>query len=181
RRAGLTGHWRDETEANCRRREDDALHGGYHTISPPFTVADSEGTVTRPPSRLYRFGALAATFIAAAVAATWPLAAHITASLPAEPRDPLLNAWILAWDADRMANGLRGVWDAPILYPYRETLAFSEHLFGIVWLTAPIQWLWHNPILSYNCAFLFSYVLAATGMYLLVREITGRVDAAVVA
>lgn len=131
--------------------------------------------------RAGRFAALAAAFVGAAVAATWPLCLHLGDSLPAEPRDPLLNAWILAWDAERAVHGFRGIWDAPILYPYRFTLAFSEHLFGIAWFTMPIQWLSGNPILSYNVAFLASYVLAGAGMYLLAREVTGRTDAALVA
>jgi hypothetical protein len=132
-------------------------------------------------ARVRRVAALAVAFVGSAIAATWPLLRHIGDSLPAEPRDPLLNAWILAWDADRAVHGFRGIWDAPILYPYRETLAFSEHLFGVAWFTIPIQWLSQNPILSYNCAFLASYGLAGAGMYLLVRELTGRVDAALLA
>src|SRR5262249_45471282 len=34
-RAGLSGDLRDETDADARSREDDALHAGYHTISRP--------------------------------------------------------------------------------------------------------------------------------------------------
>jgi len=131
--------------------------------------------------RIRRIAALAAVFVAAAAAATWPLARHAGDSLPAEARDPLLNAWILAWDADRAIHGFRGIWDAPILYPYRYTLAFSEHLFGVALFSAPIQWLSGNPILAYNCAFFASYVLAGAGMYLLARELTGRTDAALAA
>jgi len=132
-------------------------------------------------ARAARIAACGVAFVAAAVAATWPLVLRLGDALPAEPRDPLLNAWILAWDADRAAHGFRGLWDAPILYPYKLTLAFSEHLLGIAWFTIPIQWLSGNPILAYNIAFLASYVVAGVGMYLLVHEVTGRADAALVA
>ena len=47
-------------------------------------------------------------------------------------------------------------------------------------LTAPVQWLTGNPVLGYNVAFLFSYVLAGSGMYLLAVSITGNRLAAVV-
>ena len=47
-------------------------------------------------------------------------------------------------------------------------------------LTAPVQWLTGNPVLAYNIAFLFSYVLAGSGMYLLAVSITGNRLAAVV-
>jgi hypothetical protein len=135
----------------------------------------------RVDARAGRIAALAAAFVGSAFAGTWPLVLHIGDSLPAEPRDPLLNAWILAWDADRAAHGFRGLWNAPILHPYKLTLAFSEHLLGIAWISSPVQWLSGNPVLAYNVAFVASYVLAGAAMYLLVRELTGRVDAALVA
>jgi hypothetical protein len=64
-----------------------------------------------------------------------------THAIPGELRDPLLNTWILAWDAARLRDSLRGLWDAPILYPYQSTLAFSEHLLGIAAVSAPIEWI----------------------------------------
>ena len=73
------------------------------------------------------------------------------------------------------------VWDAPIFFPDRDTLAFAEHLLGIGIFTAPIIWLTGNPILAYGIAFLLSYLLAGSGMYLLARELTGRRDAAFLA
>ena len=75
---------------------------------------------------------------------------------------------------------LQGLWDAPIFYPYPKTLTYSENLLGIAVLTAPVQWLTGNPVLGYNIAFLFSYVLAGSGMYLLAVSITGNRLAAVV-
>jgi hypothetical protein len=116
-----------------------------------------------------------------AILATWPLVHHLGTALPSDLGDPLLNAWILGWDADRLRHGLQGLWDAPILYPDIRTLAFSEHLLGLAVPLAPIVWLTGNPILAYNVAFILSYVLAATGMFLLAQEITGRTDAAVLA
>jgi hypothetical protein len=117
------------------------------------------------------FTALAAVF-------TWPLVAHLHDSIPGDPGDPLLNAWVLGWDADRLRHGLRGLWDAPIFYPYRGTLAFSEHLLGIAAFVAPITWATGNPLIAYNAAFVLSFTLAGAGMFLLARELTGRSDAA---
>ena len=67
-----------------------------------------------------------------------------------------------------------------LFYPYPKTLTYSENLLGIAVLTAPVQWLTGNPVLGYNVAFLFSYVLAGSGMYLLAVSITGNRLAAVV-
>jgi hypothetical protein len=118
--------------------------------------------------------------IALAVAATWPLARHITTHLPHDLADPVLNTWILAWDAHAIAARIN-VWNAPILYPYDHTLAYTEHLLGFAWLTAPIEWWTRNPVFAYNVAFVVSYGCAALGMYLLAHLLTGSAKAAIVA
>jgi hypothetical protein len=120
-------------------------------------------------------------FAGLAVAATWPLVFHLASALPGDLGDPLLTAWTLAWDADRLRHGLRGLGDAPNFYPYRHTLLYSDHLLGVAVFTAPLQWLTGNPLIPYNAAFIASFVLAGAGMYVLVRDLTGRRDAAAVA
>lgn len=132
-------------------------------------------------SKRVRAIGLVAGLVALAVAATWPLVLFPATRLAADAGDPVLTAWTLAWDADRIAHGLRGVWDAPSFFPYPRTLLYSDHLLGIALFTAPLQWLIGNPVLVYNAAFIASYVLAGGGMYLLARELTGRRDAAVAA
>ena len=125
--------------------------------------------------------AAAALFVALALVATWPLARHLDEALPGDLGDPLLNAWILGWDADRARHLFAGFWDAPIFYPYHHTLAFSEHLLGIAVPVAPLVWLTGRPLVAYNIAFIASFALAGFGMWLLVERLTGRRDAAVVA
>ncbi|MEO5820776.1 MAG: discoidin domain-containing protein [Vicinamibacteraceae bacterium] len=120
-------------------------------------------------------------FVVLAIAWTWPLALRPGSTMAAPFGDPLLNAWILGWDADRLLHGLRGLWTAPPFYPYPDTLAFSEHLLGIAVPLAPIYWLTGNAVLVYNVALIGSFALAGIGMYLLARDLTGRRDAAVLA
>src|SRR5216110_1345108 len=100
-----------------------------------------------------------ATFVAAALLATYPL----------------------AWHADRMLHGLRGLWDAPFFFPHHWTLAYSEHMLGVAIFTAPIEWLVGNAVLTYNVAYIGSYVLVGFGMFLLTRALWGRTDAAMLA
>ena len=119
--------------------------------------------------------------LAVAIAATYPLILHPATRLPNDLGDPVLNAWILWWDATAIGNGFRQLWDAPTYFPYAHTLAYSDHLLGIAVFTAPLQWLTANPVLVYNLAFIGSYANAGVGMYLLARLLTGRRDAAVVA
>jgi hypothetical protein len=120
-------------------------------------------------------------FVLLSVWVTWPLVLHIDEALPGDLGDPLLNTWILGWDADRLRHGLIGLWDAPIFFPYRRTLAFSEHLLGIGLPVAPIVWLTGRPFVAYNVAFIASFALAGIGMWRLARMLTGRDDAAIVA
>jgi hypothetical protein len=120
-------------------------------------------------------------FAALAIAATYPLIAKMADHLPGDAGDPVLNAWILGWDAARFRHGIERLWDAPNFFPYRHTLTYSDHLLGIAVFTSPIQWLTGNQVLTYNVAFLASWVLSAGGMYVLARSLTGRVDAAVIA
>jgi F5/8 type C domain len=120
-------------------------------------------------------------FLALAIVWTWPLALRPGTTMAAPFGDPLLNAWILGWDADRLRHGLTGLWTAPPFYPYLDTLAYSEHLLGIAVPLAPIYWLTGNAVLLYNVALIGSFALAGIGMYLLARDLTGRRDAAVLA
>jgi hypothetical protein len=131
--------------------------------------------------RGWPFVAALCIYVTAAVAASWPLTRRATGSVVSDLGDPVFAATVLGWDADRMLHGFRGFWDAPFLFPTARALAHAEHLLGIALFVAPIEWLWRNPILAYNLAYLFTYVLAGVGMFLLVRSLWGRWDAALLA
>jgi hypothetical protein len=120
----------------------------------------------------------AAAYLAITLAWTWPLAAGLTRDVPADFGDPLLNTWILAWDATHLG---RGWWNANIFFPHPLTLAYSEHLLPQAVSILPLYAITRNPILCYNVVFLATFVLSGLGMFLLARELTGRTDAAFVA
>jgi hypothetical protein len=120
----------------------------------------------------------AAAYTALTLLFTWPLARGLTRDIPGDFGDPLLNAWILAWDTSHLG---RGWWNANIYYPHPLALAYSEHLLPQALAVWPIQAIANNPILSYNVAFLATFVLSGLGMFLFVREITNSRAAAFVA
>ncbi len=130
---------------------------------------------------------IAVSYIALTVAMMWPLAAGIASDVPADLGDPLLNMWILDWMATGIVRVVSGsmsatdVWNANIFHPEPLTLTFSEHLFGQALLMLPAYLVTNNLILCYNLLFMASFVLSGLGMYLLVRDLTGRVDAAFLA
>jgi hypothetical protein len=119
---------------------------------------------------------------------TWPLVRGIGRDVPADLGDPLLNVWILSWDADHMwraiggnFGALREYWHANIFHPHPLALAYSEHLTPQALMILPVWALTKNPFLCYNLAFLATFVLSALGMYLFVRELTASRGAAFVA
>jgi hypothetical protein len=129
-----------------------------------------------------------AVYLAVALVFTWPLAAGIARDIPWDLGDSLLNAWILAWDADHLlrflsgdVDAIRNFWNANIFYPEPLTLAYSEHLFAQAVQILPIYALTGNIILSYNVLFLATFVLSGLGMFLLVRDITGSARAGLAA
>src|SRR5579871_6842068 len=95
--------------------------------------------------------------------------------------DSVLNTWILAWDAHALADPAANVWDAPIFYPVKNTFAFSETMFGNLWVTLPVQYLTGNPVLAFNALVFASFVLGMYFTFILVRRLTGSFPAGVAA
>lgn len=95
--------------------------------------------------------------------------------------DSIINSWILAWDAHSLFNPGLSVWDAPIFYPVENALAFSETLFGNLWLTLPLQLLTGNPVFVSNMMLMAAFVLSAFCVYLLAYDLTSHYGASLVA
>jgi hypothetical protein len=131
---------------------------------------------------------VAVLFLAAAIAFTWPVTATITTRNAGDLGDPLFICWVLMWTGGQALRFLHGDWHAladywngNIFYPEKLTLAYSEHFTGQMLQILPIYAATGNIILCYNLLFISTYVLSGLGMYLLVRELTGRPLAGVLA
>jgi hypothetical protein len=111
-------------------------------------------------------------FLLVSIWLTWPLLPRMTTALSSSP-DSLLNAWTLGWSFHILPREPLSLFDANIFFPRHDTLAYSEHLFGITLLVWPIFAVTGSLPLAYNVAVLSSFALSGIGMYLLVREITG--------
>ena len=101
------------------------------------------------------------TFLGLTCILTYPLVSRLSWSAVGLG-DPMFNGWVLGWVSDRLRHGGVGLFDAPILYPYAHTLAYSEPLLGIAIFVAPVYWLTGNTILTHNVAVLLSFVLAGS-------------------
>jgi hypothetical protein len=105
-----------------------------------------------------------AAFVGITLIQTWPLVAKLSLVVPNDLGDPVLNTWILWWNAHAVPL-TRGWWDAPMFYPTRGVLAFSETLLGLSLLASPLQWIGASPVVAYNIIFLLSFPLSAFTAY----------------
>lgn len=95
----------------------------------------------------------------------------LTTHLYSDLGDTLLNAGILAWNAQQIPLS-DAWWNFPSYAPLTGVTTFTEHLLLTYPLASPIIWATGNPILAYNIVFLLSPVLNGIATYALVRELT---------
>jgi hypothetical protein len=87
--------------------------------------------------------------------------------------DALQHAWAPSWFCHAILNGLP-LFDANILAPYPNSLAWSEGDFGVGiqnFLLLPFS---RNPVLNFNILNYMSFILAGYGAFLLIRELYPR-------
>ena len=95
--------------------------------------------------------------------------------------DAAFNTWVVAWVAHQIVRAPFALFDAPIFYPARHALAFSEHMTVQSLLGAPLQWAGVSPVLVYNLLVWAGFALSGFAMALLLRAWTGSLAAGVVA
>lgn len=153
--------------------------------SPPV------GTMlTAPPESERGLGALVprwargllivAAYTLATILMTWPWITRLGTSVP-PGGDPLLQVWISRWVQHALLTQPLHLYDANIFYPLHTTLAYSDSNIPAGIMAAPIYLLTGNAILANNLLVLGTFVLAACGTYLLVRELVDNRAAAFLA
>ena len=82
--------------------------------------------------RAWRETALVALLlIALAVVLTWPATPRLGSAVH-DLGDPVLTTWILAWDVHALTTAPLRRFDANAFHPRRFTLAYTEHLLGLI-------------------------------------------------
>jgi hypothetical protein len=95
--------------------------------------------------------------------------------------DPRLVIWILGWSNHVVLDGVESLFDANMFHPEQNSLALTEHLFGISLFTLPIYAASRNAVLAYNIVWVLSFLFSALSMHLLVWRILRDHAAALVA
>ena len=131
--------------------------------------------------------AAALAYLALTLCATWPLVLGLGRNVAWDLGDSVLVMWILSWDCEQLLRILGGdlsrvasFFNGNIFHPAPLTLAYSDHLFAQAIQIFPVWVISGDPILSYNLLFISTFVLSGTGMFLLMRELTGNATAAFV-
>jgi hypothetical protein len=122
----------------------------------------------------------AAIYLLLTAVLTRPLVVHPGSVVANDLGDPLLNTWLVAWNA-RVLPLTPHWWNAAQFFPIDGAMAFSEHLLGLSIITTPVILLSGNPLLAYNVAFFLSFPLCALSAYFLTYSISRRHDCAFVA
>jgi len=134
----------------------------HQTTKPPTSLF-----ILHPSLSIFLFYSLLTLIL------THPLIFNLASAVPNDIGDPLLNTWILAWDIHALLANPLNLFQANIFYPLPNTLAYSEHLFSSALLAAPLQLITGEPVVTYNVSLLLTFPLAAFGMYLLAKHLTG--------
>ena len=121
-----------------------------------------------------------AFLIALTIILTWPQVLYVGSRVAAHD-DPLLSIWRLSWIAHVLPGNPKQLVDGNIFSPHVRTLAYSDTTLLEALIAAPWLWLRTNPILVYNLLLLGGIVLSGVCMFVLVRHLTGDLDAALVA
>jgi hypothetical protein len=127
-------------------------------------------SVARAARRAFIWRALVAfgVFLVLAAVETYPLILRLGTHVCCDIYDPLMLEWVLAWDVHALRSGnLLHLFDANMFYPAEASLAFSEHLLGVVPLFAPGYLLTGNAIVGYNIVLLLSFALSGVSMFCL--------------
>ena len=136
--------------------------------------------MTRSGGRLVPWLLALAGYISLTLVCTWPLPLRLATAIPHDAGDPLLTAWILAWNAHTVPLTATW-WNAPMFWPMPGALGLSEHMLGLSLVASPLQWLGTDPIVAYNVLFLLSFPLCAIAAHALAHTVTERHDAATLA
>ena len=139
---------------------------------------ERQESAAAPAGRLggggYRTHALALLiFTCFSVALTWPLAWKMRATLVSWG-DPVFQTWTMAWNWHALTTSPGNLFDANVFYPWRNVLAYSDHLLGQTLLVWPVYALTGNVLLADNIAVFTALIFSAVAMYLLVVDITGN-------
>ncbi len=114
-----------------------------------------------------------AAFTVLAVAATWPLAAHLSDAVLGPPGDNyeyLYKIWV--FKTALLERGQSPLFNPDVFYPAGYDVSLSETTLANMALALPFAAFW-GEVVAYNAVMLLSFALSGWAMYCLARYLTG--------
>src|SRR4030095_6074940 len=121
--------------------------------------------------KLVREVLIVLVFCAFTAVVTWPYVTRMRDAVTST-NDPYLVAWIMWWDYHQTLHDPLNLFQANIFYPYRYTLAFSEHCYGLSLPFFPLFALGLRPLTVHAVAMFFGFALSGYGAFRLARTLT---------
>src|SRR6266404_3406565 len=111
---------------------------------------------------------------------TWPWITSMRNAV-ADVGDPYMIAWTLWWDYHQTFTSPLNLFHANVFYPYKYTLAFSEHDYGIALLFFPLFALGLRPLAVHSFATFCAFAFSGYAQFRLTRTLTRSTGAAWIA
>lgn len=124
--------------------------------------------------------AASAAIVVLTVFLTWPQVLHLGTRVNPHS-DPFFSIWRLAWIAHALQVDPQHLFDANIFHPEPRALAYSDAMVLEGAIAAPLLWAGVPPVLVYNVLLLGGIAASGIAMFVLVRHLTHKVGAALVA
>lgn len=115
-----------------------------------------------------RAAGLLALFVGLAVLHTWPLATNPAGLSRLDNDDTGLNVFVTSWVAHIVPRDPLALFHAPIFFPERHTLAYSEHMLVPSLIGAPLLWAGVDSVTVYNLLLIAGFALSGWTMALVV-------------
>jgi hypothetical protein len=126
-----------------------------------------------------RLALLLLAFCALLIVPMWPQLRQMQSV--SDLGDPLFSIWRLAWVNHQLFRDPLELFHANQFHPERLTLTYSDAMIVPALMAAPLFWSGLHPVVVYNVLLVSSFVLSGAAMFLLVRALTGRPGAALIA
>lgn len=125
-------------------------------------------------------GLAGAIVVGLTILVTWPQGRELPAAFAAHV-DAYFSTWRLMWIAHALRTDPAHLFDTNVFHPATGTLAYSDATLLQGLIAAPFLTAGASPILVYNVLLLVGFAGSGLAMFVLVRHLTGRTGAAIVA
>src|SRR6202171_5578576 len=110
-------------------------------------------------------------FLALTAIMTWPWVLQLRDAVP-DTGDPYAISYFLWWDFHQTFHAPLHLFEATILYPYHNTLAFGEFDYGVSLLFFPLFVLGFRPVTVFSIAAFLSFPFTGYGTFRLARTLS---------